>query len=187
MLIDLINQHASQAAQAGDFAGVAATLNSLRTSVSDTTHWSFGLMMTQGQLPADLVAGIAAAVRSAGAANPLMDSAFIAFSTTGLELHTAERQVMIDTIGAGLPPEAIAAVKSLGVRSVPTVVTTEDECRRAWIVYSCLAPIQESQAAAATKLNNAEASLGPEHTDGLSLEELQERCDAITASVTGEV
>lgn len=133
MLINLIREHALAAAESGDFAAVAKTLNALTTTVTDTTHWSFGLMMSQGQLPSDLVTGIATAVKTAAAANPLMESAFIAFSTTGLQLHTDERQAMIEAIGVGLPSEAVAAVKSLGVRVVPVVSTDAAECESAWV------------------------------------------------------
>ena len=55
------------------------------------------------------------------------------------------------------------------------------------IVDTCLATIQATQAAATTRLNNATASLGPEHIDGLTLEELQARCDAVAASADGLV
>lgn len=137
MLINLIRKHALAAAESGDFAAVATTLNALTTTVTDTTHWSFGLMMSQGELPEELVTGIAAAVKVASQANPLMESAFIAFSTTGLQLHTQERQAMIDVIGAGLPPEAVAAVKALGVRSAATIVTTAEACEAAWIQAIC--------------------------------------------------
>jgi len=55
------------------------------------------------------------------------------------------------------------------------------------IIDACINPISAAQAAAAAKLNIAQASLGPEHTAGLTLEELQARCDAIAASEDGTV
>lgn len=64
---------------------------------------------------------------------------------------------------------------------------TADDCQRAWIIDACLSPIVAAHAAAAAKLNNASASLMVEHTDGLTLQELQARCDAITASEDGAV
>lgn len=133
MLVNLIREHALTDAEAGNWSAVASTLNALTTAVTDTTHWSFGLMMSEGKLPSDLVTGIATAVKTAAAANPLMESAFIAFSTTGLQLHTQERQAMIDAIGAGLPSEAVAAVKALGVRVVSVVSTDAAECESAWV------------------------------------------------------
>lgn len=55
------------------------------------------------------------------------------------------------------------------------------------IINACINPIRTAQAAAAARLNNAQASLEPEHTAGLTLQELQARCDAITASEDGTV
>lgn len=66
-------------------------------------------------------------------------------------------------------------------------IVAETASARQAVIDACLAPIVSAHAAAAAKLNNAQASLGPEHTDGLTLQELQDRCDAITASATGEV
>lgn len=133
MLIDLIKQHAITEAQDGNWAKVAEILNGLQHTIQDPTQWSFGLMMSQAQLPTELVAGVAGAIQSAGLTNPLMASAFIALSTTGLQLHTSDRQAMIDEIGAGMPTEAVAAIKSLGIRSVPVTLTTLEECQSAWL------------------------------------------------------
>lgn len=133
MLINLIREHALEDAQAGNWSAVAETLNSLTQTVTDTTHWSFGLMMSQGNLPPELVTGIASAVKTAAAANPLVESAFIAFSTTGLQLHTDERQAMIQAIGAGLPSEFVAAVNALGRRTASVVTTDAEACESAWI------------------------------------------------------
>jgi hypothetical protein len=58
--------------------------------------------------------------------------------------------------------------------------------RRA-IIDACLTPIRAVRDAAGQRLNNATASLGPEHVDGLTLEELQALCDAITASADGNL
>jgi hypothetical protein len=132
MLAETIRQHALADAEAGNWAAVAGTLNSLREPVLDETHWSFGLMMSRASLPAELVTGVAGAIQSAGQVDPLMASAFIAMSTTGLQLHTADRQAMIEQIGAGLPSEAVAAVKALGVRSDAVISTTAAECEAAW-------------------------------------------------------
>jgi hypothetical protein len=62
----------------------------------------------------------------------------------------------------------------------------EAVAERQTIIDDCLNPIAAAHAAASAKLNNAQAALGPEHTDGLTLEQLQARCNAITASETGE-
>lgn len=181
MLANLINQHALTDAQAGKWDAVAAKLNELRSEVVDQTHWSFGLMMSQGQLLQELVVGIASAIKTAAAVNPLMESAFIAFSTTGLQLHTPERQAMIEAIGAGLPPEAVAAVKSLGVRFVPVVITTADDCRKAWTVFETRRTVN-ALAAKSTAVNA--------WCDALDLttktpEEVQAYCDSLLASSDG--
>jgi hypothetical protein len=181
MLANLINQHALADAEAGNWDAVAATLNALRSEVVDQTHWSFGLMMSEGQLPQELVVGIAAAVKTAAAVNPLMESAFIAFSTTGLQLHTSDRQAMIESIGAGLPSEAVAAVKSLGVRSAAVITTTADGCRKAWTV---------SETRRTVNLLAAKATAVNAWCDALDLatkspEEVQAYCDSLLVSSDG--
>jgi hypothetical protein len=65
--------------------------------------------------------------------------------------------------------------------------TAAAAAERGNVVTACLSPIRTVQAASATRLNNAIASLGPEHIDGLTLEELQARCDAVAASDDGLV
>lgn len=131
--MNLIREHALADAEAGNWSAVASTLNALTRQVNDATHWSFGLMMSQGGLPEQLVTGISDAVDAASQVNSLMKSAFIAFSTTGLQLHTDERQAMIEAIGAGLPSEAVAAVKALGRRTVPVITTDAAACESAWV------------------------------------------------------
>lgn len=63
--------------------------------------------------------------------------------------------------------------------------TAEAAAERQAIIDACLTPISAAHSAAAAKLNNAQASLGSEYTDGLTLEQLQARCAAITASKDG--
>jgi hypothetical protein len=132
---------------------------------------------------------IGGTIQAAGIANPIFAGAWIALNVTGLQLHTDERQAMIAGLAdaAGWPSELKAAALAAGLTYTSLSDATVEECQRAWIIASCIDPITAAQSAAATKLNNAQASLGPEHTDGLTLVELQDRCDAITASVTGEV
>lgn len=99
--------------------------------------------------------------------------------------------------GPGMPSvEDFAAVAELGGGWLFADLTAEQfaaqrqdaeaVAKRQAIIDACLNPISAAHAAAASKLNNAQASLGTEHIDGLTLEELQARCDAITASATGE-
>jgi len=100
--------------------------------------------------------------------------------------------------GSGMPSvEDFAAVAALGGGWLFADLTAEEFAaqrqaseaiaQRQVIIDACLNPISAAHAAAAAKLNNAQASLGPEHTDGLTLDELQARCDAISASATEEV
>ena len=79
------------------------------------TQWSFGLIETQ--LEAETARTLAGVIQTAAATDPLMASAFTAMSTTGIELWSDARQVMIDTIGtaAGMTLDQIAQVKALGV------------------------------------------------------------------------
>ena len=87
-----------------------------------------------------------------------------------------------------LSTEDVEALKSLSV-SITNLFESEtaESCQRAWLVRGTLNEIEAAQAAAATRLNNAIASLGPEHIDGLTLEQLQARCDAVATSNDGLV
>lgn len=181
MLIDLIREHALQSAESGDFAAVAAILNAIRKTITDETHWTFGLM-SQGRLPTELVTGIASAVKSAAQVNPLMESAFIAFSTTGLQLHTTERQSMIDSIGVGLPGEAVAAMKSLGVRSVPVASTTATDCESAWQADLAAAAAQQAAAIRASRIASVERLDAVAIVD--SADSLDDAINAIHSSLT---
>lgn len=60
-------------------------------------------------------------VDAGGATNPLLKSSFVALSTTGVQLHTPERQGLIDILAvAGSWPDAVRdAVKALGGSMVP--------------------------------------------------------------------
>lgn len=71
---------------------------------------------------------------------------------------------------------------------------TEQQCQQAWqddliseVVQSCISSLKTIRDAAGTKLNNAVASLSAEHVEGLTLEELQNRCAAVLASSDGVV
>ena len=189
MLIDLIKSHCLSDAQSGNWSAVAATLNAPTVIVRNPKSWTFadliGLVQPEG---AALVGGT---IQAAGTTNPIFASAWIALSVTGLQLHTDERQQMIDglAVAGNWPDQLRDAVKAAGVRYTTLAgdAVTADQCQRAWIIASCIDPIVTAHAAAAAKLNNAQAALGPEHTDSLTLEELQDRCDAIAASADGLV
>jgi hypothetical protein len=192
MLVDLIKTHALVEAQAGDWSAVAATLNAQTVEVRNDKSWTMADLI--GLVGAEGAALVGGTIQAAGATNPIFAGAWIALNVTGLQLHSDERQAMITGLAAAgsWPSGLTTAVKSAGLTytslsDATAADATAADCQRAWIVASCIDPITLAHSAAATKLNNAQASLGPEHTEGLTLEELQARCDAITASVTGEV
>ena len=187
MLIDLIKTHALAAAQAGDWSAVAATLNAQTVEVRNDKSWTMADLITL--LGAESAAVIGGTIQAAGATNPIFAGAWLALNITGLQLHTDERQQMIAGLAnaAGWPVQLKAAALAAGLTYASLSDATEEQCQRAWVVSQCIDPITLAHSAAATKLNNAQASLEPEHADGLTLDELQARCDAITASETGEV
>jgi len=186
MLIDLIKTHALTEAQSGDWSAVAAILNAPTVEIRNPKSWTIADLITLlGKDEARIVGG---SIKSAGAVDPLFDGAWMAINGAGLQLHTDERQEMIAGLAdaAGWPAGLKAAALAAGVTYTTLSNATAEECQRAWIIDACLTPIRNAQVAAAVKLNNAQASLGPEHTDDLTLEELQARCDAVTVSATGE-
>ena len=187
MLSQLIREHALASAQASDWAAVAAILNAQTVEVRNAKSWTMADLITL--LGAESAAVVGGTIQAAGASNPIFAGAWLALNITGLQLHTDERQTMIAGLAdaAGWPSELKAAALSAGLTYTSLSDATAADCQRAWIIASCIDPIRTTHSAAAAKLNNAQASLGPEHTDGLTLVELQDWCDAITASVTGEV
>jgi hypothetical protein len=187
MLIQLIRELALASAQAGNWSAVAAILNAETVEVRNSKSWTMADLITL--LGAESAAVIGGTIQAAGVTNPIFAGAWLALNITGLQLHTDERQTMIAGLAdaAGWPAGLKAAALAAGLTYTSLSDATAEDCQRAWIIDSCVEPITVTHAAAATKLNNAQASLGPEHTDGLTLEQLQARCDAITASAAGEV
>jgi len=187
MLADLIREHALADAQAGNWSGVAATLNAPAVEVRNPKSWTMADLITL--LGAESAAVVGGTIQAAGATNPIFAGAWLALNITGLQLHTDERQAMISGLAdaAGWPNELKAAALAAGLTYTALSDATAEECQRAWIIDACISPITAAHSSVAAKLNNAQASLGPEHTDWLTLEQLQARCDAITASETGEL
>ena len=97
--------------------------------------------------------------------------------------------VLVKNTGDGmLSTEDVEALKSLSVSITnPFESETAESCQRVWLVRGTLNEIEAARDAAGQRLNNATASLGAEHIDGLTLEQLQARCDAVAASETGVV
>lgn len=134
MLINLIREHALQAAQEGDFAAVATTLNAQTVEVRNPKSWTMadliGLVQPEG---AALVGGT---IRAAGANDAIFDGAWIALNVTGLQLHTDERQHMIDglALAGNWPAQLRDTVKAAGLTytSLAGDAVTAGECQAAW-------------------------------------------------------
>lgn len=138
MLSDLINQYAATEANAGDWQGVVDKLNTPSIVILDDTKWTLG--MIQLKLGVDPARTMAAGVKAAGDIDPIVGSAYIAMSTVGLQLHTDERQAMVDVVGqsAGWSSDLIKSLKELGKKIISPVeqaglpAPTEAECQAAW-------------------------------------------------------
>lgn len=137
-MIDLIKQHAATEAAAGDWSAVASILNGLTRVELITKHWTLGdITALPGGM--ELAAGIASALVAKGAEgqpdSALFQSVFVAMSTTGVQFHTPDRQALIEAAANGkFPPEAIAAIKSLGQKVTPLldIPVTAETVQAAW-------------------------------------------------------
>ena len=138
MLIDLIKTHALQAAQAGDWSAVAATLNAQTVEVRNPKSWTMADLITL--LGAESAAIVGGTIQAAGASNPIFAGAWLALNITGLQLHTDERQAMISGLAdaAGWPAELKAAALAAGLTytSLAGSTVTAAECQSAWAVDS---------------------------------------------------
>ena len=129
-LIDLIKTHALAAAQAGDWAAVAATLNAQTVEVRNPKSWTMADLITL--LGAESAAVIGGTIQAAGVTNPIFAGAWLALNITGLQLHTDERQAMITGLAdaAGWPGELKAAALSAGLTyaSLAGSTVTAEQC-----------------------------------------------------------
>ena len=138
MLADLINQYASQDANAGDWQGVVDKLNTPSIVVLNDKAWTLG--MIQLELGVDTARTVAGGIKAAGDIDPIVGSAYIAMSTVGLQLHTDERQAMVDVVGqqAGWSSDLVASLKALGkvtktpLESVGLPLPTLAEVQTTW-------------------------------------------------------
>ena len=134
MLIDIIKTHALAAAQAGDWAAVAATLNDQTVEVRNPKSWTMADLITL--LGAESAAVIGGTIQTAGVANPIFAGAWLALNITGLQLHTDERQAMITGLAdaAGWPLDLKSAALSAGLTytSLSGSTVTAAECEAAW-------------------------------------------------------
>ncbi len=134
MLINLIREHCLADAQAGNWSAVAATLNAPTVEVRNPKSWTMadliGLVQPEG---AELVGGT---IKAAGESNPIFDGAWIALNVMGLQLHTDERQQMIEglAVAGGWSDTLKNAVKAAGMTytSLAGTAVTAEQCQAAW-------------------------------------------------------
>ena len=128
MLIDIIKTHALAAAQAGNWAAVAATLNAQTVEVRNPKSWTMADLITL--LGAESAAVIGGTIQAAGATNPIFAGAWLALNITGLQLHTDERQAMIAGLAdaAGWPSGLKAAALAAGLTHTSLSDATAEDC-----------------------------------------------------------
>lgn len=138
MLGKLINQHALADAQAGNWDAVAGILNAPSVAVRNPKQWTIGDL--QSVVSTEATAIVAYTIEKAGIGDTpqaaLFRGAFLAINGQGLQLHTDERQKMIDDLGAagGWPDVLTAAVKSAGLTytSLAVATVTAEQCQAAY-------------------------------------------------------
>lgn len=138
MLIDLINKYASAEATAGDWQGVVNVLTTPSIVVLNDSRWTLGTI--QLELGIDTARTVATGLKQCSAADPMIESAHIAMSSVGMQLHTDERQAMIDEIAqlSQWSSDLTKSVKELGKKTLSPVeqasipAPTEAECQAAW-------------------------------------------------------
>lgn len=186
MLIEAIKTHALAAAQASQWQTVAETLQAITVTAEPRLCYAVesgtAVAMAGGD-PTALLTVLLADSNGMMLFQKLSSSAGVMWS------HPATVPYLEALVSAGAMSVAVkdALIDLSSPVTHPHADVTAEDCQRAWIVAQCLDPITQAHSAAVAKLNNAQASLGPEHTDALTLQELQARCDAIAASETGEV
>ena len=187
-LISLINQHALSAAQSGDWATVASTLNALTKVVKDPTPVTYARIRELfGEETRQL---IAASIRAMAKSNSPLAGEMEDLHTVmlneqiGVRLDLDERQIMLAQIGAsaGWDQQLVSQIAALGVRSSSQIEpTTADDCQKEWIVAGC----RTSLSALAAKVTNASAWLDALDLSTKTASELQAYCDSLLASQTG--
>jgi hypothetical protein len=133
-LINLIKTHCLADAQAGDFTAVAATLNAQTVEVRNPKSWTMAdLIGLVGPEGAALVGGT---IQAAGVSNPIFAGAWLALNITGLQLHTDERQQMINGLAAAgnWLDQLRDTVKAAGVSytSLAGSTVTAQQCESAY-------------------------------------------------------
>lgn len=133
-----IKEYAGQEAESGNWKGAANKLNAITATAVDSRPWTIGdLASTIGQAEAAIVAYT---IEKAGVGdNPqasLMRTLLIGISTSGVSLHSPDRQAAIDNLAlaGGWPAELTKAVKEAGVKTVPRFdpPVTEQDVKTLW-------------------------------------------------------
>lgn len=166
-MINYILQHAASQAESGDYAAVVAILNEKNIVVRNPKLWTIGdltaVVGTEG------AAVVAYTIEKAGVGDSpqaaLYRGAFLAVNNTGLQLHTDDRQVMIDqlALAGGWPAGLTTAVKEAGVKTYSILSkdnvadATEESVKTAYDAYVIEQTEQakrEAEIAAKNELSN---------------------------------
>lgn len=118
-MIGLILQHVLAEVESGDYAGAVAKLNAKTISVRNPKLWTIGDL--SAAIGTEGAAVVAYTIEKAGIGDSpqaaLFRGAFLAVNNNGIQLHTDERQTMIDQLaaGGGWSDSLKNAVKAAGV------------------------------------------------------------------------
>lgn len=129
MLTELITQHALVDAQAGKWDAVAATLNTLRKTVTVGRvggKASLGALVANGIDPGKVI--------TAMRADPMASELLNTLNASGVDwADDLTAFVMGKLVASGaIPQQTAELMRSLSVRSEPVVSTTAEECSAAW-------------------------------------------------------
>lgn len=153
-LIELIKQHASEAATAGDYALVASVLNANDVDVVDDTYYTSRYLVTL--LGVDTYRIVSGSLAAIGEVDPLVKDIHQTLNTTGVDFSTELTQGMIDLLGAnaGWSQELIDRLKAIGrsktslaLKELGAAVTAE-ECEAAWMKDILTATVRDRSATA---------------------------------------
>ncbi|TXH17050.1 MAG: hypothetical protein E6R03_04540 [Hyphomicrobiaceae bacterium] len=147
-LINLINQHALSAAQAGDWQAVANTLNAITIEVRDSTLRTARWLMLQlprvvnsqtGMTESDIVLGT---LRQS--AIPRVRAAYDSLVNSGIDLSDDQVQEMIPVLAhaANWPDGLANKILQAGKRTESVVLTNAAACKAAWDEAEALAAAQ---------------------------------------------
>ena len=169
-------------------AEIAAELQSQTIAIENPTAWTIGSM--QDAIGQELTFAVAQIIKAAAATNPLVDAAWIALSTVGLQLYAADRQAMIEQLGAGnLSQEQIAVVKELGVKQEPKFpgVSEQDvlDCIKQKAIDQCRTDMAAILQPVQAKSSAVNAWLDALDTSGMTVAEVEAYCASLLASSDG--